>query len=563
MSNINEVDDEIESQQSIEFKDDEDTKRNLVEKLHGIDIDAVFEKIEREAEEADQNKTLWDRIVLDIGYKVNFDNKKHMVYMIGAFASMAGLLSGVDQSLISGANVTLVDDMNLTSHQQSLVSSLMPVGAVAGCLTVAPFNQQMGRRLSVMLACIVYTIGGALCAGAQTVGQLYGGRIFIGAGIGYSIPVCTWVGEISPTNVRGNLVSLYQFNIALGEVLGYAIAAIFYDLDQAWRYILGSSLLFSTLLFCAMFFLPESPRYLIATKGKVGHAYNIWKRLRDMDDVQNKLEFLDMIENAEQNNLADSHKVKKFPILDLVTNPRARRSLVYANLMIFLGQFTGVNAVMYYMSTLMASIGFSTKNSVFMSLVGGGSLMIGTIPAILWMDKCGRRFWANFCLPGFFLGLILLGISYQVPITAPAAKGLYLSGVILYMGFFGSYSTLTWVTPAEVYPAHLRTYGMTITSMSLYLWSFIITYNFNKMFSVFTPTGLTLGFYGGIAALGFVYQLLFVVETKGKSLEEIDDIFSKPTGTVVRMNLKSIIKDFSDICHGRFKNVTSGKNVGY
>ncbi|GMG21633.1 unnamed protein product [Ambrosiozyma monospora] len=95
------------------------------------------------------------------------------------------------------------------------------------------------------------------------------------------------------------------------------------------------------------------------------------------------------------------------------------------------------------MSTRMAYIGFNTKNSVFMSLVGDGSLLPGTIPIILWMDKCGRRFWYNFCLPSFFIGLIVLGVSYQVPITSPAPKGLYLTGVILCMGFVGSYSTAT------------------------------------------------------------------------------------------------------------------------
>ncbi|GME83464.1 unnamed protein product [Ambrosiozyma monospora] len=262
--------------------------------------------------------------------------------------------------------------------------------------------------------------------------------------------------------------------------------------------------------------------------------------------------------------MEDQNKVsKKHVWMEFITNPRARRSLIYANVMIFLGQFTGVNAVMYYMSTLMGSIGFDKKRSVFMSLVGGGSLLLGTIPAILYMDKFGRRFWTNFCLPGFFVGLILLGVSYQVPITAPAAKGLYLSGVILYMGFFGSYSTATWVVPTEVYPNHLRSYGMTVSSAALYLWSFIITYNFNEMFEKFTKTGLTLGFYGGIAVLGFIYQIMFVVETRKKTLEEIDDIFSKPTSTLIKLNLKSTGRDLSSLAKGRFKEVANGEHILY
>ncbi|GMG39372.1 unnamed protein product [Ambrosiozyma monospora] len=565
MTDLESENQDIESQHSVELKyDDTTTKLGTVEKLYGVDIDTKFQEFEKLAEEHKQNKTLWDRIILDTGIRVTFNNRRYMTYTLAAFASIGGMLSGADQSLISGANVSLVDALKLTSREQSLVSSLVPLGAICGSLLLSPVNQWIGRRFSIMIACIAYTIGGILCAAAPSVHELYAGRFFIGIGIGLESIIPAFVSECSPKDIRGNLTSLFQFNIALGEVFGYAIAAMFYELHNAWRYILGSSLFFSSILFTAMFFLEESPRYLVSTQGKVGAAYDIWKNLRDMNDLDNKLEFLEMVQAAEERKMEDQNKVaKKHMWMEFLTNARARRSLIYANIMIFLGQFTGVNAVMYYMSTLMGSIGFDKKRSVFMSLVGGGSLLLGTIPAILYMDKFGRRFWTNFCLPGFFVGLILLGVSYQVPITAPAAKGLYLSGVILYMGFFGSYSTATWVVPTEVYPNHLRSYGMTVSSAALYLWSFIITYNFNKMFDKFTPTGLTLGFYGGIAVLGFIYQIMFVVETRKKTLEEIDDIFSKPTLTLVQLNLKSTGRDLSSLAKGRFREVANGEHILY
>lgn len=126
--------------------------------------------------------------------------------------------------------------------------------------------------------------------------------------------------------------------------------------------------------------------------------------------------------------------------------PRARRALVYANIMIILGQATGVNAIMYYMSVLMKAIGFDDENANYMSLVGGGSLLIGTIPAIFLMETCGRRFWAIMMLPGFFIGLVLIGIAnlYDPKTNLQAAEGIYLTGLIIYMGFFGSYACLTW-----------------------------------------------------------------------------------------------------------------------
>ena len=156
---------------------------------------------------------------------------------------------------------------------------------------------------------------------------------------------------------------------------------------------------------------------------------------------------------------------------------------------------------MYYMSVLMSQMGFSDVESNYMALVGGGSLLIGTIPAIFLMETCGRRFWAIAMLPGFFFGLVLVGVSYQVE-NNTSKLGLYFTGLIIYEIFFGSYACLTWVIPAEVYPTYLRSYGMTTSDAWLFLSSFIVTYNFTAMSKAFTNIGLTAGFYGGIAFVG-------------------------------------------------------------
>jgi hypothetical protein len=172
------------------------------------------------------------------------------------------------------------------------------------------------------------------------------------------------------------------------------------------------------------------------------------------------------------------------------------------------------------------------------------------------METCGRRFWAITMLPGFFVGLIIIGASYHVPLSnLPAAEGVYLTGLILYMGFFGSYACLTWVIPSEVYPTYLRSYGMTTSDATLFLCSFIVTYNFSAMETAMTRTGLTLGFYGGIAVVGWFYQIIFMPETKDKTLEEIDLVFSKPTGELVRENIASSKQTVSDIFHGRWRAV--------
>ncbi|KAL7814855.1 general substrate transporter [Trichoderma gracile] len=496
-------------------------------------------------------------------FQVQFSDPRHFTWLLVAFASMGGLLSGLDQSLISGANLFLPKDLHLSARQNSLVNAGMPLGAVGGALLLSPANEYGGRKWAILLSILLYTVGAALEAGSINFGMIVSGRVILGLGVGLeggTVPV--YVAETVERRIRGNLVSLYQFNIALGEVLGYAVAAIFLKVPGNWRYILGSSLLFSTIMFAGMLFLPESPRWLMHKNRRLD-SYKVWKRIRGTESPESREEFYIMANSVQHENVAvtEGAKNQRFPWMDFFTVPRARRALVYANIMILLGQLTGVNAIMYYMSVLMNQIGFDDEKATYMSLVGGGSLLIGTIPAIFLMETCGRRFWAITMLPGFFIGLILIGVAYLIPPESnlPAAEGLYLSGLIVYMMFFGSYACLTWVVPSEVYPTYLRSYGMTTSDALLFLASFIVTYNFTAMEDAMTRTGLTLGFYGGIAFVGEMYQILFMPETKDKTLEEIDAVFSRPTGEIVRENWAGVKETVADLCSGRFKKVFEGQ----
>ncbi|KAI6799586.1 putative sugar transporter [Hortaea werneckii] len=523
-----------------------------IAKQGGWEADALIDELEKELQEMGDKKSIFD---------LEFNNPKHFTWLLVAFASMGGLLSGLDQSLISGANLFLPDDLGLTDQQNSLVNSGMSLGAVAGAILLSPCNEYFGRRWSILISCILYTIGGALEAGAMNYGMIVAARIILGAGVGLeggTVPI--YVGETVESRMRGNMVSLYQFNIALGEVLGYAVAAMFVTVPGNWRYILGSSLVFSTIMGIGMLFMPESPRYHMH-KGKVMEAYKVWRRIRGIRDVESREEFFVMKVSTEEEEaeVAAGAGSRHAPWLDFFTKPRARRAIIYANIMIFLGQFTGINAITYYMSVLMQTMNFNKLDANYMSLVGGGSLLLGTIPAIFLMETCGRRFWANTMLPGAFIGLILAGISYQFS-DLMTKQGLYFTGLITYELFFGSYACLTWVIPAEVYPTYLRSYGMTTSDGWLFLSSFIVTYNFTGMQKAFTGTGLLLGFYGGLCALGWVFQIFFMPETKNKTLEEIDLIFQRPTMDIVRENAKNNMETAKDLLAGRFKKVFIDNN---
>jgi hypothetical protein len=206
----------------------------------GWEADALIDQLDKEIEQQGDKRGIFD---------IEFKNPKHFTWLLVAFASMGGLLSGLDQSLISGANLFLPDDLGLTTQQNALVNSGMPLGAVAGAFILSPCNEWFGRKWSIIVSCILYTIGGALVAGALYYGMIVAARVILGMGVGLeggTVPV--YVAETVERRMRGNMVSLYQFNIALGEVLGYAVAAMFVSVPGNWRYILGSSLVFSTIM---------------------------------------------------------------------------------------------------------------------------------------------------------------------------------------------------------------------------------------------------------------------------------------------------------------------------
>ncbi|KAL1952684.1 hypothetical protein VTO42DRAFT_4447 [Malbranchea cinnamomea] len=343
--------------------------------------------------------------------------------MLGIFAAFSGILSGLDQSVISGALPGIekhfiakgdwndLDDPKLT-HDISLISSLMPLVAMAGSLIMTPLNHYFGRRNSIIISCLWYTLGAGLCAGARSVHMLYAGRFILGVGVG----------------IEGGCLM-----IAFGELIGYAAGGAFFGLKSgSWRWMLGSSLLFSNILFVGMFFLPEC---WLVSKVKQG------------------------IERAAGENWA----------------------LIYASAMIFFGQMTGINAVMY-------NIKPDGENKSRRSF--------------------GRRVWVQNIVM-FMIGLILVGA------------------------------------------------GMAICATFLYLWSFIVTYNFAGMHEATIYTGLTIGFFGGLAVVGFFYQSSFMPETKDKTLEEIDELFSMPTRRLVALNVSTLYKRWRWLFGGKGVNATT------
>ncbi|GJD06414.1 Inositol transporter 1 [Galdieria sulphuraria] len=253
----------------------------------------------------------------------------------------------------------------------------------------------------------------------------------------------------------------------------------------------------------------------------------------------------------EEKKLAEA---RPFYWLDIVQVPRSARAFIVANTLAGIVQLDGINSVVYYIGVLFKELGFSAEKSVYMSLVGGGSLMLGTIPAILLLDKWGRRMVGIVPSIVVFFGCIIIGCSFLSKNTK-TYEGIYIWGLITYELFSGSFQSLPWLTFAEVYPTYLRSFGMTIADAFIYLWAFTVTYNFTGMRNAMTNTGLFVGFYGGISLFGVIFIILFLPELKGKTLEEVDDIFSQPMKEIARQNLHSSINTMKKLFSGRWKEI--------
>src|ERR1700730_4283051 len=309
-----------------------------IAKQGGAEIDEEIAELE---EELARNpiKASW------INPTIKLNDPRHFTWLLVAFASMGGLLSGIDQSLISGANLYMPSSLHLDTSQVSLVSSGVPLGAIGGALLLGPTKESLGAKMAIIISLILYTIGAALEAGAINFGMMIAGRVILGLGVGLeggTVPV--YVAESVARKYRGNLVSLYQSNIALGEVFGYVVAAIFVNVKSgSWRYMLGSSLIFSTIMLAGMIFMPESPRFLMH-KGRILESFEVWKRIRGLELHENREEFF-IMRHAVEDESEQKRNLKRFVWLDFFTVPRARRSILYETIMVFLGQFTGINAV--------------------------------------------------------------------------------------------------------------------------------------------------------------------------------------------------------------------------
>ncbi len=435
------------------------------------------------------------------------------VYVAASFAALGGLLFGYDTGVISGAVIFIKKDFALTTFPQELVVSMVLLGATIGALSGGRFADRFGRRITLIGTSIVFIAGALICALAPSFTILVVGRVVVGLGIGMaSTTVPVYISEVSPPEARGWQVSLFQLAITIGILAAYLVDYAFAK-SQAWRWMLGLAAVPGVILGIAMIFLPESPRWL-ARWSHPENARAVLVRIRGTQEVETELrEILGSLAHSEEHG-AWSDLLK----------PAVRPALVVGVGLAIFQQVTGINTVIYYAPTIIQSAGLPSAEAAILATAGIGLVnVLMTIVAMWLIDRVGRRPLLLTGIVGMILSLGVLGFVFRSGAQNAAAVRLAVITLMAYVTFFAiSLGPIFWLLIAEIFPLKIRGQAEGAAAGTNWIFNLLVSMTFLTLVELIGPTW-TFWLYGllAIAALIFCYYL--VPETKGRSLEEIEE----------------------------------------
>jgi SP family galactose:H+ symporter-like MFS transporter len=437
----------------------------------------------------------------------------------------AGGLFGYDQGVISGALEGVKKTFSLSLLMVQVVTSWVTLGALAGSLVAGELGDRLGRKRAILIAGALFTLGAIIQWAAPSAVVLVAGRLIIGAGVGMAaVSAPLYAAELAPAHLRGRFVSAYQLAITVGIFLAYLINGQL-SASANWRLMLGLSGVPGLALFLIALFAPESPRWLMSRNRRADAAREAAKVQPDVDvHIQ-----LDSIETAIRR---DSHTASWREIF----SPTWRRPLLIAVGLAVFQQITGINAIIYYANQIFALAGFATevsRASVTLWAIGGVNVL-STFIAIAFIDKMGRRLLLLVGLIGMGASLAVVGTAFHF--IAPAVGAHAVSGptpagivtvvalIVFIASFAFSLGPVTWTVINEIFPAQIRGRGVALATAINWGSAFVVSQFFLSLVAVL-GSAWTFWFLAALCALGWIWIWLRVPETRGLSLEKIQDMW--------------------------------------
>jgi len=435
------------------------------------------------------------------------------LYWTTFVAINGGLLFGLNMAGISGAVDMLKGEFSLTDSGLGTVAALLTIGCLIGALFTGNFTKKYGRKKVMMATAVLYIISALGCALAGSSAILIIFRILSGLAVGATSVVCPmYISEISPAHNRGRLVSMNQFAITIGIVLAYIFDYLLIGLgDDSWRYMLAVPAVFGLLylIFIAISF-PESPRWLVA-QGLKNEAAQVMRKIGGDQLVKNELPEI-------EKTIAEEKKKKQLAISELFQG-KTGKIVAIGTLIAAFQQITGINAVIMFAPEMFKAAGAAKGDSMMMSMVVGMVNFLMTIVALWLVDKKGRKTLLLWGAVGMIVSLAYLTWEFAKPVQYGPGV---LAALLVYISFFAaSFAPVMWVIISEIYPNRIKGVAMSFSTAVSWLCTFLTVY-----FAPVIQGGLGLsylfGIFGICSVLAFVFVKIWIPETKGKSLEQIE-----------------------------------------
>ena len=406
------------------------------------------------------------------------------VAFLSFVAALGGILFGYDTAVISGTISAVAERFSLDAMAKGWYVGCALVGSICGVAVAGWLSDRFGRKPTMLFSSVLFSVSAIGCAVCFGFADLVVYRIVGGVGIGIvSIVSPVYISEISPPERRGTMVSLYQFAITLGFVLAYLVNYLLLvnvHVEDLWRVMLGAEAAITLLFFAVIFFIPESPRWLALRSG-------------------------------------GALAVRRIPWGELA-KPGIVKAVLIGCAIAVLGQFMGVNAVLYYGPEIFADAGFAAKESSFSTVLVGLVNMVSTILAVFLMDRAGRKALVYFGVSLMVVCLVTIGCFFRMHVTGFAFVAVFLAYIFAQAV---SISAVVFVLLSEMYPDKVRGVAMSVAGFALWVGTYLIGQFTPWCMATLGPSGTFFFF----AAMCVPYLLIIwrlVPDTTGKSLEEIE-----------------------------------------
>jgi len=440
---------------------------------------------------------------------------KSSLLLIALVAVFGGFLFGYDTAVINGANQYLKAHFSLDSLQEGMAGASAILGCIPGAMCAGFLSDRFGRRNVLFICAILYAVSGVLSAVPRTFTEFLVARFVSGLGIGASSMICpVYIAEMAPAGRRGRLGSLFQFGIVIGIFLTLFINARIQGLgDEAWnassgwRWMLGAEVAPAAVLLAVLFFVPESPRWLL----QAGHepaARRILESIGGLAHAETEISAVRSVLAQEEGGFLELFQA------------RFRRPLIIAILLMAFSQFCGINAIMYYSTKIFTSAGVGVRNSFTASALVGLVNLLFTFVAMALVDKAGRR-------PLLLVGLVVqvLALSAVGWMFHAGVHGLaLLVAIVIFIAAFAmALGPIPWILCSEIFPTRVRGRAMSVATFVIWVSCYVVAQTFPMLNdSPKIGPALTFWVYALSSLLGLAFVLAMVPETKGRSLEEIE-----------------------------------------